>query len=64
MRTIIGRRSDAMSSYMNALIERGVVERIDRAQYKISDPLLKIYIQKFGILQSDLSDENESVTDT
>lgn len=60
----IGRRSDAMSSYMNALIERGVVERIDRAQYKISDPLLKIYIQKFGILQSDLSDENESVTDT
>lgn len=58
----IGRRSDAMSSYMNALIERGVVQRIDRAQYKISDPLLKIYIQKFGILQLDpLSDDG---TDT
>ncbi len=50
---VIGRRSDAMSSYMNALIERVVVERIDQAQYKISDPLLRIYIQRFGILRRD-----------
>ncbi len=57
----IGRRSDAMSSYMNALIERGVVTRIDRALYKISDPLLKIYIQKFGILQLDLFSDDVDI---
>lgn len=51
----IGRPSNELSSYMNSLVKRGIVEREDRAIYRYVDPLLRLYVQKLDILEPTLS---------
>ncbi|MDE2775160.1 MAG: AAA family ATPase [Chloroflexota bacterium] len=44
--TTIGKTSSQMSSHMKALQNRGAIDKIDRALYKIADPLLRLYIRQ------------------
>lgn len=51
----IGRPSNELSSYMNSLVKRGIIEREDRAIYRFVDPLLRLYVQKLDVLEPTLS---------
>lgn len=49
----IDRQSNECSAYMTRLVEQGYLERVDRAQYRLTDPLLRVYISRFNLLSSD-----------
>ena len=51
----IGRPSNELSSYMNSLVKRDIIEREDRAIYRFVDPLLRLYVQKLDVLEPTLS---------
>ena len=51
----VGRPSNELSSYMNSLVKRGIVEREDRAIYRFVDPLLRLYVQKLDVLEPTLT---------
>ena len=51
----IGRPSYKLSSYMNSLAKRNIIEREDRAIYRFVDPLLRLYVQKLDVLEPTLS---------
>lgn len=51
----IGRPSNELSSYMNSLVKRGIIEREDRAIYRFVEPLLRLYVQKLDVLEPTLS---------
>ena len=47
----LGRESNHISSYMTKLVKGKTVEKIDRAIYKISDPLLRVYLKRLRLLE-------------
>lgn len=54
----IGRKTNEMSSYMTKLVNDQLITKVDRALYKITDPLLKLYIRKLDILEPELPYED------
>jgi len=48
----IGQTQNQYSTNMSALVERGIIFRLDIGIYAFVDPLLKEYIQKFGIISA------------
>ena len=57
---LIDRSTSNMSSYMKALENREIITKVDRALYRITDPLLRLYIRKLDILEPELSYEDLS----
>ncbi len=54
----IGRKTNELSSYMTKLVSTDLINKVDRALYKINDPLLKLYIRKLDVLDPDLPYED------
>lgn len=50
----IGRPSNELSAYMTRLRDDGIIEQSDRALYRITEPLLKIYVRKLDVLEPQL----------
>lgn len=46
---VTGYDQNQYSSNMGTLIERGIIKRVDTGVYSFVDPLLKVYIQSFGV---------------
>lgn len=55
---LIDRSTSNMSSYMKALENREIITKVDRALYRITDPLLRLYIRKLDVLEPELNYED------
>jgi hypothetical protein len=55
---LIDRSTSNMSSYMKALENREIITKVDRAVYRVTDPLLRLYIRKLDVLDPELSYED------
>lgn len=49
---VTGYEQNQYSSNMGTLIERSIIKRVDTGIYSFVDPLLKVYIQSFGVRDS------------
>lgn len=55
--TETGYEQNQLSSNMGTLVKRGVISLATRGIYSFVDPLLKVYISRFGVIQQGSEDE-------
>lgn len=58
--TETGYEQNQLSSNMGTLVKRGVITLATRGIYSFVDPLLKVYISRFGVIQVDGESEEDA----
>ncbi|WP_439878043.1 AAA family ATPase [Pseudomonas prosekii] len=54
-----GYEQSSLSSNIGTLVKRGIITLVTRGHYTFTDPLLKVYITRFGVIEPNIGDAED-----